>query len=302
MDKIYFFVHIPHTAGTTIVTHIKRNFKQSEYLELQFNDLEIRKRLPKHKDYLDAVRNRVESLSGKERDEIKIVFGHVVPWGIHKSFKQKAHYVTFLRDPISRAISTYNFHRTRYFLQPQDKNKKDVLEPLLLDGRVPEFSGWLKKKWGRTKYKNVNQKQIQFLKNLGYLNINEKGGQELFKKFYKIGFTEYFDDDALPFYKEVGIEKFFIRQNVSIKYTKPNDERARVLATKILEEDIEFYDKIRKIKMKTLSNKKHNDLIKRLKKKRMLRLPFTQIIWGLGDIGNIGKTSIKKAVYGISTK
>ena len=43
-----------------------------------------------------------------DTSKVKFFSGHV-PYGIHRFIRQKCEYITFLRDPIDRAVSHYNF-------------------------------------------------------------------------------------------------------------------------------------------------------------------------------------------------
>ena len=89
------FLHIPKTGGTTL-RHI---------FEKQYPELGAEERY--------TVRSRRESarfsdLSEDRRRRIKLLIGHF-PYGMHRHFSGQCKYVTFLRDPIKRVLSSYYF-------------------------------------------------------------------------------------------------------------------------------------------------------------------------------------------------
>lgn len=86
------FVHIPKTAGTTIRSLLKAALPKSYDI-----------------DGPDDLRRFIE-LPQAQRDAFDLIAGHM-PYGIHQYLTVKARYVTFLRDPVERVVSSYYHFR-----------------------------------------------------------------------------------------------------------------------------------------------------------------------------------------------
>lgn len=87
------FVHIPKTAGTSLRSLLQTRFDRSVILDINDNWQDWEQRLA-----------RVNAS--------ELVTGHV-GYGISNAFERRPRIVTFLRDPIDRAVSTYYFLRQR---------------------------------------------------------------------------------------------------------------------------------------------------------------------------------------------
>jgi len=87
------FLHIPKTAGTTLTTVLARQYPQDKTLSI-------------FDEPLDAP--SLQQLPEHQREKLQYVRGHV-RFGLHEFLPQPSTYITFLRDPIDRIISTYYF-------------------------------------------------------------------------------------------------------------------------------------------------------------------------------------------------
>lgn len=102
-DTCIIFTHIPKTGGVSFINLIKRQFKSNEILLWW----------PTKNYPIDAAENLFSALPR----ETKLIQDHI-PFGIHSYLPLPATYITFLREPIKRTISDYNFwywinHRNR---------------------------------------------------------------------------------------------------------------------------------------------------------------------------------------------
>ena len=88
MKNTIFFTHIPKTSGSSFKKYL---------IEPNFNEREI---------YMP--RGRLDILTKLNKSKIKVVQGHI-KFGVHHFIDNKPIYITFLRDPIQRAISHYFF-------------------------------------------------------------------------------------------------------------------------------------------------------------------------------------------------
>jgi hypothetical protein len=89
------FLHIPKTAGTTL----------NRIIEWQYSPFAIFTMDP-HR--IRATAERFKLLSEERRRRFQVVRGHLF-YGIHEFLPQGATYITLLRDPVARLLSSYFF-------------------------------------------------------------------------------------------------------------------------------------------------------------------------------------------------
>jgi len=89
------FLHIPKTAGTTL----------NRIIEWQYSPLAIYTMDP-HR--IRATAERFKRLPEARRRRLQVVRGHLF-YGIHEFLPQGATYITMLRDPVARLLSSYYF-------------------------------------------------------------------------------------------------------------------------------------------------------------------------------------------------
>jgi hypothetical protein len=130
------FLHIPKCAGTTVLTVISACARHDHRVERRFPVTGTRNRdfLPRAtvfitKDWTGAW-DAVERSKAHDLDKTDLASGHF-PFGVHRFMTGESKYVTTLRDPVAREISSFNFHCQRGFLEDDES-----LERLLDDGRI----------------------------------------------------------------------------------------------------------------------------------------------------------------------
>ena len=98
MTKPFFFLHLPRTAGTTLNGILRSNFAPEEILNFYTQE-----------DYKNNAERSQESLTG-----IRLIQGHILlPQFTPPSiFSVTVQPFTFLRSPVERLVSEYNFLRT----------------------------------------------------------------------------------------------------------------------------------------------------------------------------------------------
>lgn len=120
MTKMHsiFFMHIPKTAGTSVIRVIGNNLSLSDYLAMQ----RIRE-LYSATCYIDQ-----ELLF-----RTKVICGHI-PLSLSSFQKEPVLKLTFLREPISLALSTFNHYKKTKQIDPDvrlleflESNQSDVL-------------------------------------------------------------------------------------------------------------------------------------------------------------------------------
>jgi len=89
------FLHIPKTAGTTLNRIIERQY--SPFAIFTMDPHRIR-----------ATAERFKQLPEARRRRLQVVRGHLF-YGIHEFLPQGATYITMLREPVARLLSSYYF-------------------------------------------------------------------------------------------------------------------------------------------------------------------------------------------------
>jgi len=89
------FLHIPKTAGTTL----------NRIIEWQYSPLAIFTMDPYR---IRATAERLKRLPEGRRRRLRVVRGHLF-YGIHEFLPQGATYITMLREPVARFLSSYYF-------------------------------------------------------------------------------------------------------------------------------------------------------------------------------------------------
>ena len=103
------FVHLPKTAGTTL----------NRLMEYEYRPFEMWTVDPYFIHWSNA---KLRTLSPRRLAKIKVFKGHM-NFGLHEMLPQPCTYVTVLREPVDRAISTYYFMST-YILHPMYRKIK----------------------------------------------------------------------------------------------------------------------------------------------------------------------------------
>lgn len=94
-QRVLIFVHIQKTAGSTVRWIVKRRYPQGAVLELG-----------RTQDHLPLEQFRC--LPQARRDAYDCLIGHI-PFGLHELLSRPADYITFLRDPMERAVSQFYY-------------------------------------------------------------------------------------------------------------------------------------------------------------------------------------------------
>jgi len=275
---LYVFLHIPKCAGTTFAKHIKKNFSKGTAIELNVNNLKLKEKKLNYGNYWKATKNFFSEYNLQQKEKVRIIYGHAVPYGIHKIFDRPIRYFAFLRDPASRILFFYNYWRTLYFNElSRNRNKRIYKQTLLINGKIPLFSEWLDKIYDNPKYRIATVSIGNFLQELGYAeNLDE---------FYFVGLTERFDEDSLFLYDLLNIKKFFVNQNVSRNYVSKDDYlKVKEEVFKECKKDYKIYNNaLLKNRIFRKENEDYSTIVKTMKIKRRLFLPFTQLVFDFSE-------------------
>lgn len=205
-DPVYLFLHLPKSAGTTFRHHIENNFEQDRIVAL-YNTDDVRMKR-------DDVFAKVAALTEDQKRRVHVVYGHELYWGLHELFDRPCRYVTFLRDPVEKTISFYNY-----------RMQQGIRSGKLDAAKLPPFDEWLANSPG------MHDGMLGDLEKYGFAeghDVSEAALDSLMRKFYFVGTTESFDEDALFLYAEMGVRRFFRDQNKSERFLAPDElERVR---------------------------------------------------------------------------
>lgn len=279
-NPLYIFVHIPKTAGTTFIKNITKNLKPEEKLELNPETLGISDKINKAR-----IVKAFEKLARKKKlDKIRFIYGHAIPYGIHKYFEREARYITFARNPARRIASQYNYLTGQYRHGLDRKLQKRFKDIYFVKGGAKNFMGWYKQKFLVEDADLTLLNTFQFLNKLGYVSKESKTESDLIKdlkKFYFIGITKNFANDSLFLYKQFDIKKFFFSENVSEKTV---DITKRAGLRKQIEKDHpkskSLFLAAQKLHQKFITkHPEYWDIVRKERIVRLTRMPFTHLLY-----------------------
>jgi hypothetical protein len=104
------FVHIPKTAGTTMASSLVINYPPERTINLDFA-------------FGRPVADIEDRISPERRARLRLLWGHL-PYGVHRYIPRPCRYITVLRDPIARGISSYKYIRNN----PRHRDHRRVVE------------------------------------------------------------------------------------------------------------------------------------------------------------------------------
>lgn len=182
LQEIICFTHIFKTAGTSFSTNfISENFSENEIYHFD--------------GYLNFF--------FKKKKGIKVIKGHS-SYGVHLLFPSaKFKYITFLRDPVDRAISLYYFvkqekHRNSFYQLACNMSLGDFyLLPYMQNWQTRALAGFIYNHI----YPHCKSQQFDDF-------ILKKGLDNLKNKYTCFGLLENYDESIDIFKKKLGLSKY----------------------------------------------------------------------------------------------
>jgi len=124
-QELFFFLHIPKTAGTSFRNMLYRVFDHDTILP--------------NPTVLDETKlyPTFEQLMEEMQPDIRLITGHY-PLSLTSTFEVKPTFLTFLRDPVERTIS-HIFHAKKYFDRFAEMTPKEILEDEVIRSQLNNY-------------------------------------------------------------------------------------------------------------------------------------------------------------------
>jgi hypothetical protein len=201
-QRALIFLHIPKTAGTTL----------NRIIEWQYNPFSIFTMDPYR---IRATAERLEKLPERRRRRLRVVRGHLY-YGVHEFLPQGATYITMLREPVARFLSSYYFIQRRP-LHPM--HRKVATERV----GVEDFIRLTPHR------QNLQCRLIAGIKSEGKCDerILDQAKENLMKSFSVVGICERFEESLVVIAKSFNWEIPFY-ENRKVSKTRPQVEPSAI--------------------------------------------------------------------------
>ncbi len=206
--QVLIFSHIPKTAGSTIRQIIQNQYEKKSMIR-----------------YLKMGEASEERLA-----RMKVLYGHC-RFGVHHQISQPFKYITMLRDPIERVISTY------YYAQRKPENRMHERATTM------DFMEFIQEEIKQNNPAIVNH-QTRFVS--GEKNPNLEMAKHHIQEYYAVvGLTEMFNESIFLMKESLGWDNIdYISSNVT--KNRPKQENFSKEAISLIREhnqlDLELYD------------------------------------------------------------
>lgn len=185
--KVYYFIHIYKTGGTTVKDMLHRNFHGNQIADLYYSQWGS---TAQNKEIL-----KVHEKMQLNREHL-IVFGHFA-YGAHKRSRRSYEYMTFVREPADRLVSTF-YHLNRLDKAWQFRILNGLDEKINTEADLQSFFPNMEKYMA---YSGIQNQQCMFL--TGYEpeviaqdpeHYAKEAINNITKDFSFIGLTEKFEE------------------------------------------------------------------------------------------------------------
>lgn len=219
-EKTVIFLHIPKTGGLTFTQIASQNYERKFIYEFRGN--------------IEEAIHKFKQLPPRKLKKIKFLTGHF-SFGIHEYLPNPAIYITLLREPIERVISSYFYVRST----PTHPLYQKLIETHSFEEFL-EIHNWFNNRQvimlsGETKIAN-EECSTEML---------NKAKSNLEKNFQIFGMTEKFDCFPILCHQYLGWQSIFYQKvNVTNKRLLKEEVSQKALTTieKKNALDIELYD------------------------------------------------------------
>ncbi len=215
--KALVFLHIPKTAGTTL----------NRIIEWQYNPLSIFTLDPYR---FRATVERFKTLSEARRRRFQVVRGHLY-YGLHEFLPQGATYITMLREPVARFLSSYYFILRRPLHPLHRKLTREHLG-------VEDYLRLIPHRH------NLQCRLIAGVENntIGDESLLDLAKENLTKSFGVVGICEKFEESLMLIAKTFSWEIPYYENRKVSKNRSPVDPNAIAMIREYNRLDLELYD------------------------------------------------------------
>lgn len=216
-ERALLFLHIPKTAGTTL----------NRIIEWQYNPLSVFTIDPYR---IRATAERLRAFSEDRRRSLRVVRGHFY-YGLHEVLPQGGTYITILRNPVSRILSSYYFIQRRP-LHPLHRKVKG--------GRI-SVEDFIRLTLHR---QNLQCSLIAGIKDHdgGNEKVLELAKENLVNSFSVVGLAERFEESLVLMAKTFGWEIPYYENHKVTKNRPPPDPAAVEMIQAHNRFDLELYE------------------------------------------------------------
>lgn len=176
-NVIWVLLHLPKTGGTTFNGHMYKSMEwDREFIHLG-----------PWGDFYRSTKGKMpfEKRSVKEREMAQVLAGHETYFGIHQLVPNKnPRYITFVRDPVSRLESLYNFEMTHMQMR---------------SGKVISFDEWYS---SRSRNEMV---EFYVSKSLEYTGHGIEKAMSTLDRCWFVGITEKLNRDIGFLFSKIGV-------------------------------------------------------------------------------------------------
>jgi hypothetical protein len=211
------FLHIPKTAGTTL----------NRIIEWQYNPLSIFTLDPYR---FRATAERFKTLSEERRRRFRVLRGHLY-YGLHEFLPQGATYITMLREPVARFLSSYYFILRRPLHPLHRKLKKERLGVEDYLRLIPHRHNFQCRLIAGIKNNEISEERLL-----------ETAKENLSKSFRVVGICERFEESLMLIAKTFGWDVPYNENRKVSKNRSPVDPRSIELIREHNRLDLELYD------------------------------------------------------------
>ena len=242
-------VNIPKCAGGTMAHHVERKYGKEKTLDPDSIDKNSLARLLSENEAKFAfskweknvwymkrawLTEYINSLEKSHLDEIRCIHGHLAYFGIHDHFSEQPRYFVFIREPLARFVSYYNYTST-VRVTPQRLLENEIVRE---DGTIRTLDEWLEEAnlnhYSMSAYLSQICNKESFLENDHIPSrMDIDAVKRMLVSFYFVGLTENRDDMEFV-YNRLGITNYVPDTHVLGKkkdYARPRNSKA---ATKIV--------------------------------------------------------------------
>jgi hypothetical protein len=213
-DDCLVFMHIPKTAGTSLVSSLMWNYPVHSSLRLNLLGMPL---------------SDLDSIPLERRSRLRLLYGHL-PYGVHKHIPRPCSYVTIVREPVDRVISAYKYvlktahHRDHDVVVNGGISLEEYVESFWVDERISRQTRQLCNKYDGP----LDEHDLQRAKrNLEQLLV--------------VGLTECFEETFVLLRRALRFRfPFYVTRNVSPPLQAADEVRKLIAEQERF--DLELYD------------------------------------------------------------